>query len=590
MSFTGCEELMNGLGGLTGGEGISFSVESVEADGDGGTYEVIVTSALAWKATTPNNWITLDVTKGGTGQNYLSFKVAKNSSTSPRSGVITVSCEGYDTSAELVVNQEAGSGNSGTKDLTFDINVSDITAYEATISIVPSDKNEYYFWDIFDAAMIDQYGPIEVIVQAYYDYLKEMVNGGQISWSQVLSKGNDSYRYDGLTPATEYIVYTIHLDANGNVLSTNYQTERFTTAQQGNVNEATFAFSVSNITATSANISVTPSDANALYMWDLASVEELNSYFGGSIADYARAYYDMVKSYVDAGQLGWNNVVIQGVDSYVYEGLNPSTEYVLFAFQLDGSYNIVNANNCSTDRFITAQEGGNTSGVSEWLGQWELTSSKTYRQGKNASGQYEEAFLDQPLTRTITIQDSGSNDGTVLVYGWDGFFLNDAPALGVIENGMLGLMNETLVYNDGQGTMYQWLAQSLIPALSNGAYIIGGEYPAYIFGMLDGQTMVGQPYVGTAIAGDGSKYDFNVIAFTIFPVVNGDIMVWSYDEPVYTFAGDELRAVKVSDTTRAVAPKCSSNKLDNMRAKNRLANEQFSTSRFSSAVRFAKAK
>jgi len=29
---------MNGLGGLTGGEGIAFSVESVEADGDGGTY------------------------------------------------------------------------------------------------------------------------------------------------------------------------------------------------------------------------------------------------------------------------------------------------------------------------------------------------------------------------------------------------------------------------------------------------------------------------------------------------------------------------------------------------------------------------
>ena len=180
---------MNGLGGLTGGEGISFSVESVEADGDGGTYEVIVTSALAWKATTPNNWITLEVTKGGTGQNYLSFKVAKNSSTSPRSGVITVSCEGYDISAELPVNQEAGSGDSGTKDLTFDINVSDITAYEATISIVPSDKNEYYFWDIFDAAMIDQYGSIEVIVEAYYDYLKEIVNGGQVSWSQVLSKG-----------------------------------------------------------------------------------------------------------------------------------------------------------------------------------------------------------------------------------------------------------------------------------------------------------------------------------------------------------------------------------------------------------------
>jgi hypothetical protein len=92
---------------------------------------------------------------------------------------------------------------------------------------------------------------------------------------------------------------------------------------------------------------------------------------------------------------------------------------------------------------------------------------------------------------------------------------------------------------------------------------------------------VGEPSVGEISAGD-----FKVKSFTIWPVVGEEIYVWNYSEPVYTFAGDVLEAVKI-DATRSAMPKVESKKINKIRATQRFVNAKASVSRFSSAVRFA---
>ena len=282
----------------------------------------------------------------------------------------------------------------------------------------------------------------------------------------------------------------------------------------------------------------------------------------------------------------WADVLYQGVDTYTYDKLTPATEYVVFAYVVDAATGDILSKDLSYTTFITKESSSSTVDPS-WFGTWEMTSSNTYMQTTGTDGKYSEAFYDSALTRTITIEDSGIGDGTVLVYGWDGYFLDSAPALAVIDNDTLHLINDVVVYEDTeQGIVYQWLAQSSVPTYAEGLYILNGQFYAYNF-MKNGDTLIGQNGSGTVTAG-GVDHNFYVQAFTIFPVVGDKIYVWNYDAPAYTFAGESFNAVKVSGTRALSSTKLSSKKTNKFRMMHKFANARIAAYEFSSAVKFAK--
>ena len=100
-----------------------------------------------------------------------------------------------------------------------------------------------------------------------------------------------------------------------------------------------FAILVENITATSADITVTPTDTAAYYYWTVyyaESIKEAGDSLGYYIAEDFKAEYgsydwDLVASYL----------LTKGEDNYSISGLPSETELAVVAIYLDSTYTVI---------------------------------------------------------------------------------------------------------------------------------------------------------------------------------------------------------------------------------------------------------
>ena len=224
---------------------------------------------------------------------------------------------------------------------------------------------------------------------------------------------------------------------------------------------------------------------------------------------------------------------------------------------------------------------------SYWFGTWTVTSPKTFVQQQNLlTDEYEEMWTNNELVRNIEIVDGATLDasmeGYVAVYGWDGNFLMDYPAIGELNNNKLELLNNEIVYEDAsQGVVYQWMAQSAAPTYDpDNMLMVVGEYPTYTFAMdADGKVII-HAYKGQISTGDA----FTVCSFTIWQVKDyyGEnyVLPWEYDEPVYTFSGETIVATKIEAAPSKLSAK-------NVKIMHKMANQKFVTKTFT-AARFVK--
>lgn len=341
-----------------------------------------------------------------------------------------------------------------------------------------------------------------------------------------------------------------------------------------------FAMSVSNITTSTADLKITPKAEGRTYYWDIATKAAMAEY--ESTAQFMQEFHAKMVAAVEAGQYNWvgeNGLLDEGALEHTTKSLKPNTEYIFWAFGVDANGNLT-----SQDlTYVEFQSAVSTFDPASWIGVWTVTSPKTYLQQQNlVTEKYEEALLDEPLTRNIEIVDGTTLDpsleGYALVYGWDGFFLYDGPAIGVYNDNKIELLNNEIV-GEGGGAVYQWLAQSSIPDYGEGMYMVGGEYPAYTLEMDEAGNVAINGYVGTITTGD----TFYVETFSIFPVVGEDVYTWKYEEPAYTFAGNEMAAIKAEGELASL------NKLSKkVNVMHKHANAKFNAKHFSAAVQFVK--
>jgi len=110
--------------------------------------------------------------------------------------------------------------------------------------------------------------------------------------------------------------------------------------------EVTFQIAVTDITATTAKVSVTPSSESAFYYFDIIAAEYISEYSSDSamVQDYVDYYEEMVEEYnkeTGSHYSFFDEFVSQGTDGLEYESLSPSTEYYAFAACLDTTDNHV---------------------------------------------------------------------------------------------------------------------------------------------------------------------------------------------------------------------------------------------------------
>ena len=221
----------------------------------------------------------------------------------------------------------------------YKIEISNITAKGATIAVTPADSAATYYWDLIEAAeaakMTDEQ------VGAYLkEYLEEAVEyykqyGYDLTLADLLIKGENSYSFTQLESNTEYTVVAIALDANG-ASSGKAARKNFKTLELKEdpvPADMTFEIAASDITFSSANITVNPSNTTATYYWNIyksaaiagMSDEELCAAIKEDI-EYTIEYYAYF-----GYEIGFEEFLSQGADSYEYDELDANTAYTVIA-------------------------------------------------------------------------------------------------------------------------------------------------------------------------------------------------------------------------------------------------------------------
>ena len=100
-----------------------------------------------------------------------------------------------------------------------------------------------------------------------------------------------------------------------------------------------FAILVENVTATTADVTVTPSDTSAYYYWSVfyaESIKNVGDSLGAYLAENLKAEYgsydwDLVASYL----------LTKGEENYSFSGLPSETDLAVVAFYLDSTYTVL---------------------------------------------------------------------------------------------------------------------------------------------------------------------------------------------------------------------------------------------------------
>lgn len=373
---------------------------------------------------------------------------------------------------------------------------------------------------------------------------EQLSDGFTVSWQAVENASGYSYVFgseaEKSTTATsvsftdlEPGTYTVKVKAtagsaewsDSNYASISATIEEGTTPPTG---EITFTFDITDITATSAVITCTPSVNDKTYFFDCME-KSLYDQIHTSDEAFSAALLESLEAMGAEYGMTLEQVLSQllstGVDVWDPKDLKSSTEYVAYAFGLNTDGTVTTA--IATKSFTTKEAAGG-SDTGSWLGEWDATSTgslRWYTEGQNLNVAYEE---NRPMDLHFTIREE---QGLTVLYGWSQVD-SSLPALCEINaNGDLEVYAGVAVGSESQGYTPTWSAYCLI----NGSdySLVTGSYPAYTFRM-NGDQVTCQRYTGEL--SDGGT--FQALSLEVYGLSDTQFAVYGETFPVYFVAGD----------------------------------------------------
>lgn len=227
----------------------------------------------------------------------------------------------------------------------YKIEVSEITTKGAHIEVTPeAGVTGTYYWDLIEATeaakMTDE--QVAAYFKEYFDYVIEYYAGYyDLTYADLLldaADGMDSYDYSGLESNTEYTVVAIALDANigaaGKSVRKNFKT--LEEKEDPVPADMTFEIAVSDITFSSANITVTPSNTTATYYWNIFETAEIA---GVSDEELCAAIKENIEYTIEyyayfGYEIGFEDFLDKGPSSYEFDELEANTAYTVVAFAM----------------------------------------------------------------------------------------------------------------------------------------------------------------------------------------------------------------------------------------------------------------
>ena len=354
---------------------------------------------------------------------------------------------------------------------------------------------------------------------------------------------------------------------------------------------AEFEISVSNIGETSATLKIAPKQEGRSFYWNVKPESDLKEF--ATTAAYMEDWYAYMKELVESGYYQWSDLLDNTAVELEYTKFNPSTKYVLWAFGIDANGNLTSAD-LSYVKFETKVS---TFDPTTWYGYWNVSASKHVSDGVDPfTNKSVTEFVDEPLDKVVAISDASADfgEGYVYVWGWDGVFELEMPALGLISGSNIKLMNSTVLFtenDDEYGPLdYTWQGISYLESYGDW-YPIGGDYPCYTLTMgADGKSATVAAYQGQLTSGDKFMTDYYCLAAVI---TTGQYEGYSLSfsrtdgQPALYLSGAEMTASYLAPLEEASVKKLEANKkgkLYTMMATPKAA------AQFSAAVKFASVK
>ena len=405
-------------------------------------------------------------------------------------------------------------------ELTFDVEISEVTKTTMTFNVTPSDLEAEYFCFVYDKVSADDFTKDQYLVSAIYQEITEEASNKGMTFAEymptLLDKGViEGGCFEGLVAETDYYLIVFGVDAKNNFKAdANLVKIEFTTLSVS-MTECTFDVTV-NVDGNAVEFVVVPSDKDAY--WHLISVEEAmynyyvndpEGYMMSDEAFYLTYFNNEIEQYRGMGYTDEqiiSMIIPKGDQKLGAKGLTANTKYVYLIAGLtidaDGAY-------VTTPIYM----GDYTTGAPA---QTDLT--------------FDISVTDITDTRAaILITPSKNNETYCWMIGqWDGVQTAQEIMDGIVaaygswmNSGMM-LYSGVQDYTGGPGSPYKYV----LDAPDTDYYVIA-------FGYAGGFTS--EPEMVTfhsAPAPDPSTVEFNMTATNISPY-SADVNVSVSSESVY---------------------------------------------------------
>lgn len=154
-------------------------------------------------------------------------------------------------------------------DITFTLEVSDITTNSATIEVSPSNEDTY-FWTYISEMDYAKYDDYNVMMTMINNIKNEVANGQDVF--NIIHQGKSSQTPEQLWSGTEYHIIAWGIDARCNPTTQPVNIGSFNTLSAGISDNCTFEISCPEVTQTDMLINVKPSNNTTRYM--ICPIEE----------------------------------------------------------------------------------------------------------------------------------------------------------------------------------------------------------------------------------------------------------------------------------------------------------------------------
>ncbi|MGN1226445.1 MAG: hypothetical protein ACI4TL_04320 [Candidatus Cryptobacteroides sp.] len=236
----------------------------------------------------------------------------------------------------------------------FKIEITNLQAGYLYLNILPKDSQMTYYFNLMVKEDIENVSD-EALLASDLEFFQSIAQEYSISLSELLSeqlaRGERKWRFTGLMQSSDYVIYIYGISTYGEALTPVQRIDVHTPAVQKV--DCDFEIVASNIQPTSFSVTISPSDDEVAYFYDIFPAEYYESLCGSQpegILDYLPSYITELAAQ-NSIDVPYTVSLVSTFGTSVEDftsanGLTPSSSYFVFAVGIgpDGS--------CTTDPVV----------------------------------------------------------------------------------------------------------------------------------------------------------------------------------------------------------------------------------------------